>query len=75
MKDLKIPYITLPVSVMKTLLEAGFSVELAIAGLLYNVMDDNPYTMETIENKAEEMGERLTRMASLFAVEVKKIFQ
>ena len=55
-KGAKIPYITHPVNVMKTLLEAGCDVEVAIAGLLHDVVEDTPYTVEMIESK---FGERV----------------
>ena len=50
-KGSKIPYITHPMNVMKTLLEMGCDVEVAVAGLFHDVVEDTPYSIEVIESK------------------------
>lgn len=58
-KGSSLPYIVHPISVMESLILEGCSEEVAIAGLLHDVIEDTPYSGQDIW---ERFGERIARL-------------
>jgi (p)ppGpp synthase/HD superfamily hydrolase len=56
-----LPYITHPVQVAMILLHYGFPVEVAVAGLLHDVVEDQEYSVEAI---AAEFGRQVAELVA-----------
>jgi guanosine-3',5'-bis(diphosphate) 3'-pyrophosphohydrolase len=55
------PFIEHPLGVAKILQEAGMADEVVAAGLLHDVVEDTPFTLEDIEN---EFGEKVAKLVA-----------
>ena len=63
-KGSRIPYIIHPLTVMEYLIRFGCSEEVVMAGVLHDVVEDTPYTMEDIFNLFGERVAELVDFAS-----------
>ena len=50
-KETNIPYISHPINVMKILCQNGCKEQIVVAGILHDVVEDTPVTMEEVEAK------------------------
>jgi (p)ppGpp synthase/HD superfamily hydrolase len=66
----KIPYISHLTNVMRILLENGYPDHVAIAGLLHDVVEDTPTTVEEVR---QHFGERITKIV-IGATEPSKLY-
>ena len=61
------PYLIHPMAVAQILAELGMDDETIVAGLLHDVVEDTPYTMEELVNEfGEEVGLLVDRPSGLF---------
>lgn len=60
-KGTNIPYISHPVNVMKTLCQQGCDEETIAAGILHDVVEDTPVTLDMVE---QHFGKRVARLVA-----------